>query len=190
MDNIIHDNYDIYTREIKRSDLGLTIRNWYSRQKSERREYLSSDVASPGDTEKVLLNIIYSNIFTAANQLSVEKYDIEHLATKKLMENKLKEYNGMLKLPISSFGNLCLLPEYNNRKKKDLIIYDDKDYTDKLGNLISMREMEEIYTFTKANDMEWLHSKKLTKEEFENKYYDFIDMRFEKMLDKILNVLY
>lgn len=190
LDNIIHDNYDIYTREIKRSDLGLTIRNWYSRQKSERREYLSSDVANPGDTEKVLLNIIYSNIFTAANQLSVEKYDIEHLATKKLMENKLKQYNGMLKLPISSFGNLCLLPEYNNRKKKDSIIYDDKDYTDKLGNLISIKEMEENYTFTKVNDMEWLHSEKLTKEEFENKYYDFIDMRFEKMLDKILNILY
>ena len=190
LDNIIHDNYDIYTREIKKSELELAIRNWYSRQKSERREYLASSVTTPKDPEKVLLNLIYSNSFTAANQLSIEKYDIEHLVPKKLMEQKLKQYNGILKLPISSFGNLCLLPEYNNRKKKNLIIYDDKDYTDKLGNIMTIEDIEDRYTFTKRNDMEWLCSQKLSKDEFESKYYDFINKRFEIMLNKILNILY
>ena len=190
LDNIIKYNYDIYTREIKRSDFGLAIRNWYSSQKNERREYIASDVASPKEPEKVLLNLIYANTFTAADQLSIEKYDIEHLATKKLMENKLKQYNEILKLPISSFGNLCLLPEYNNRKKKDLTIYDDKDYTDKLGNSMTIKDIEERYTFTEYSDMDWLYSNKLTIKEFESKYYDFIDSRFEKMLNKILDILY
>lgn len=190
LDNIIHDNFDIYTRDISKSDLDLAIRNWYSRQKSERRELITSSVATPKEPEKVLLNLIYANTLTAADQLNIEKYDIEHLATKKLMETKLKKYGGTLKLPISSIGNLCLLPEYNNRKKKDLIIYDDTDYTNKLGKVISIKEIEDNYTFTKSSDMDWLHSNKLTKDEFESEYYEFIDERFKKMLEKILNILY
>ena len=190
LDTIIHYNYDIYTRDIQRSDFAMVIRTWYSRQKSERREYIASGVASPKEAEKVLLNLIYSNSFSAASQLSIEKFDIEHLATKKLMESKLKKFNGMLKLPISSFGNICLLPEYNNRKKKNMIIYDDKEYTDKLGNVLSIKDIEDQYTFTEIKDMEWLHSNNMTKEEFESKYIDFIDNRFEKMLNKILNILY
>lgn len=190
LDTIIHDNYDIYTRDIQKTDFAMNVRAWYYRQKSERREYLASDVASPKEPEKILLNLIYANSFTAADQLSIEKYDIEHLATKNLMEQKLKVYNGKLKLPISSFGNLCLLPEYNNRKKKEKIIYDDVEYTNKLGKVLSIKDIEDHYTFTERKDLEWLHSNNLSMEEFETYYLDFIEMRFEKMLEKILNILY
>jgi hypothetical protein len=40
------------------------------------------------------------------------------------MKTLLKDRPG-LGLPISSIGNLCLLPEYNNRAKQDKLIYDD-----------------------------------------------------------------
>lgn len=190
LDSIIHDNYDIYTREIQKSDFAMTLRTWYTNQKSERREWQASDVTSPKEAEKVLLSLIYANSFTAADQLSIEKFDIEHLATKNLMELKLRQYNGLLKLPISSFGNICLLPEYNNRKKKDKTIYDDNDYTDKLGNALTINDIEDRYTFTEKKDMEWLQANNLSKEEFAARYLEFIDSRFEKMLKKVTDILY
>lgn len=190
LDNIIHDNPEIYTKEIDKSEFKSILYNWFNRVKSDRNELTAKDVKNAGNQEKVLLNLIYSNSFTAASQLNIEKFDIEHLATKNLLENKLKKYNGTLKLPISSFGNLCLLPEYTNRKKKDAIIYDDDKYIDKIGNKLTIKEIEDKFTFTKKDDLIWLKRDNLTSEEFKAYYFDFINNRFEIILNKIIDILY
>lgn len=47
------------------------------------------------------------------------------------MKKHLDKFDGNLRLPISSIGNLCLFSEYTNRSKKDKIIYKDSDYLKK-----------------------------------------------------------
>jgi len=100
------------------------------------------------------------------------------------MKNKLKSRIGLY-LPISSIGNICLLPEYNNRSKKDKLIYEDLTYIGKLG----LNELEEKYTFTTKEDYEWL-DEPLTNEEFKKSYHNFLNKRFDTIKDKVLNFLF
>ena len=60
--------------------------------KTERKEY--QKVMTPKEAERAILNIIYSNEFTAADQIDGTYYDIEHLATKELMKTQLARFNS------------------------------------------------------------------------------------------------
>ena len=154
LDNIIHDsNYDYYTREISSTDLRATLYNWFTMHRTNHKELFEKEVKAPSDADKLIMNIIYAETFTAKMQLNEDKFDIEHLFPKKLAEKMLKRYNGGLKLSLSSIGNLCLLPETTNRKKKDKTIYEDTEYTNKLGQKIKIKELEDNYTFTNKKDM-------------------------------------
>ena len=83
LDNIIHNNYDYYTREITSSELRSTLYNWYNMYKINNNEYTEKDIKSPSSADKLIMNIIYSDIFTASMQLNMEKFDIEHIFPKK-----------------------------------------------------------------------------------------------------------
>ena len=191
LDNIIFDRKnDYYTNDIPSSTLLSSLNNWYDNYKNNVKEYVEKDVSSPSSTDKIIMNIIYANSMTAFNQLNSDKYDIEHLYTKKLAERTLARFRGELGLPLSSIGNLCLLPEYTNRKKKDKIIYDDTGYTNKLGTTISIEQLEENYTFTEEEDLTWANDPTLSKTEVSKHYYEFIDKRFEKIRDKLKAILY
>ena len=124
--------------------------------------------------------IIYSNIFTAADQNDESNYDIEHLATKSIMKDKICSYSEDFRLPISSVANLCLLPEYDNRTKKDKILYDDESYLSK----VNINSVEEKFTFTQKADFDWL-SEDLSEDDFKEAYFNFLKNRYTKMKDKI-----
>ena len=191
LDNIIFDrNNDYYINDIQSDSLINSLNNWYDNYKINNKELIEKDVSSPSNTDKIIMNIVYANTLTAFNQLSSDKYDIEHLFTKKLAERTLLRFNGELRLPLSSIGNLCLLPEYPNRKKKDKIIYDDNEYTNSVGQTITIEELENNYTFTVKEDLYWANDISLTKEEVEDNYYSFIDSRFEKMEKMLISILY
>ena len=191
LDNIIHDNnYDYYTREISSTDLRSTLYNWYTMYRNNNKELTEKDIKAPSNADKLLMNIIYSESFTAKMQLNEDKFDIEHIFPKKLAENMLKKYQGKLKLSLSSIGNLCLLPESTNRKKKEKTIYEDTDYTNKLGNKISIQELEANYTFTNQKQLSWTKEQNLTKEDLESKYNKFIDDRFNIIVNKVLAIVY
>ena len=98
------------------------------------------------------------------------------------MKSKLEKYNGDLRLPISSFGNLCYLPLIINRQKKEKTIYQDKNYRES----VKLEEVETKYTFTTEDDFTFL-DEDLTVNEFKKKYFDFIDSRFKRMLDKLVS---
>ena len=191
LDNIIHDsNYDYYTREISSTDLRSTLYNWYTMYRNNNKELTEKEIKSPSNADKLLMNIIYSESFTAKMQLSEEKFDIEHIFPKKMAEKMLKKYEGKLKLSLSSIGNLCLLPEYTNRKKKDKTIYEDTEYTNSLGNKITIKELEDNYTFTTENQLSWTKKQEMTKDDFESNYNKFIDERFNKIVNKVISIIY
>lgn len=178
-------NKDYYTRNIKKEDIINLLKIWHQNIKSERKEYLK--VQKPKEAEKLILNIIYSNIFTAAEQINDICYDIEHLATKERLKKIMKKINKdniTLRLPISSIGNLCFLPEYLNRSKKDKTIYQQNIEKEK------MHEIESKYSFTTHSDLKWLENDNLSKDELLDMYTKFIDNRFCKICNKLIEILY
>ena len=183
LDNIIIDQY-YYNREITWNDFEQILDVYYNSLNNERNE--REKIASPKDTEKLILNLIYSQIFTAADQMNDSKFDIEHLATKDLMKRRISSYDEDFRLPISSIGNLCLLPEYDNRTKKNLTLYQDPDYL----NSVDISMVESKYSFTTEESMEWLNDTNLSQEEFKEAYFDFIDGRYEKIKELLKNNLF
>ncbi len=171
-----------YTREISKEELKSVLNLWYEQIKNERNEY--KKIITPKEADKVLLNIIYSNNFKAIDQIDDSKYDIEHIATKGMMKKQLERFDGKLRLPISSIGNLCLLPEEYNRAKGEKTIYQYND------EKIEVDEIEKKYSFTSVEDLKWIENMNLSQEELMCKYNDYIDTRFEKIKQKLFEVLY
>ncbi|MDD8048354.1 MAG: DUF262 domain-containing protein [Thomasclavelia sp.] len=177
---------DYYTKPVSQEDFASTLDIWNQSLNNERSEY--KQVASPKEPELLIIAVLYLDMFDAQQQIDDTNYDIEHLATKKLMKKHLAKYNNNnqkeLRLPISSMGNLCLLPEYTNRSKGDKTIYQDTKYLDKSHLTIS--EIEKKYTLTERKDLEWLDDYNWNRDEFKEKYENFIKYRYEIMKQKIL----
>lgn len=110
-------------------------------------------VSNPSNIDYVLLNTIYVQSFSAMDQLSIDKFDVEHIATKDQMK-KLNNKSGGIGLPISHFANICYLPEFENRVKKANNFYQDTEYLDKAGTTIEV--IEDKYSFTKSEDLEFM----------------------------------
>lgn len=136
-------------------------------------------IANPKSEEFVILNCIYLNTFTAMDQLSIDKFDVEHIAPKEQMKKLIAKCKGA-GLPISCIANLCYLPEYVNRSKKDKNFYQDTNYLQH----IDLESVEQKYSFTTSEDMEWMDMPYETASDFNELkqfYSDFCVSRFEKM---------
>lgn len=108
-------------------------------------------IPNPKSEEYVILNCIYLNTFTAMDQLSINKFDVEHIAPKEQMKKLISTTKGA-GLPISCIANLCYLPDYVNRSKHDKNFYQDKKYLQH----INLEEVEKKYSFTTVEDLEWM----------------------------------
>lgn len=141
--------------------------------------------SSPTNADKLLLNCIYTNIFTVFDNCSDVCYDIEHLATKKYMEKLIQESECLKGLPVTHIANLCYLPANINRKKKDKTIYED--------NFIatSITDIETKFSFTKPQDFDFLYLP-YTKDDsqaLESEYISYLKKRFEIQKNKIYQFL-
>lgn len=185
-------NPSYYTDYISRDMLENTLDHWIGQMNTERNEYRK--VKMPGPGEKLLLSVIYSKTFTAYEQNDDINYDIEHLAPKGALKKILKLFNlnGVYSgLPISSFANLCLLREEENRKKKDKTLYEDDNYLKIINNkYVSLEEIENKFSFTKEEDFDWLNYYYIDFEELKKNYLNFLSKRFEKQKRMILNNLF
>lgn len=136
----------------------------------------SRQIANPKSEEYVLLNCIYLNTFTAMDQLSINKFDVEHIAPKEQMKKLIAATSGA-GLPISCIANLCYLPEYVNRSKRDRNFYQDTKYLQH----INLDEVERKYSFTTRDDLEWMDMPYDGSEDFDELkefYFDFCNSRF------------
>ena len=136
----------------------------------------SKQIANPKSEEYVMLNCIYLNTFTAMDQLSIDKFDVEHIAPKEQMKKLISITNGA-GLPISCIANLCYLPEYVNRSKRDRNFYQDTKYLQH----INLDEVEQKYSFTSKGDLEWMDMDYSGADDFDalkEFYDDFCNNRF------------
>lgn len=145
-------------------------------------------VSNPSDIDYVLLNTIYVNSFSAMDQLNIDKFDVEHIATKDQMK-KLNTKLGGCGLPISHFANICYLPEFENRVKKANNFYQDKEYLNKAGTTIEI--IEDKYSFTKKEDLEFmgLEYEDGDFDVLQTYYIEFLKNRNKILRTKFLNSL-
>lgn len=188
LNNIVFDG-SYYYKSILWADFESAIDLWFNGILSDRRE--DRKVANPKEAEKVILNIVHANTFRASDMLSGKDFDIEHLVPKAKIKKMLEKVNSgkrdyeFLKLPISSVGNLCYLPEESNRSKGAKTIYEDSEYLK--GRNIN--DVEERYTFTTAESMQWLLDDEMDSGKLEKEYINFVKTRWETMKTKIKDTL-
>ena len=177
-----------YTEPVDKNDFASALDNWFSTMNEERKE--NNKIATPKEAELAFLAAVYLPLFTAAEHLDDTNYDIEHLATQKQMKShlaRIREKDENFTLPISSVGNLCLLPEYANRSKKDKTLYDDNHYLARLKNYsLNLKKIEEKYSFTQKEDLEWINDNTSSAEELKTNYMKFIENHFNKMKNILL----
>lgn len=182
LDKIISNPY-YFMSNVKQTQFERELDSWFNRVLEDRKEY--KRIANPKEPEKVFLNILYLKSFTAEEHLNYKNFDIEHLFTKGLMREKLEKFQGNLRLPVSSIGNLCYLPEQENRSKGKATIYTDNTY---LKNY-DLKEIEERFTFTSKEDFDWLDEEN-DAELFKNNFISIMEKRYNIMKKIIINNLY
>lgn len=172
-------NKDAYTKPIEWIEFKRSLNAWFIDLNQDRQEWRR--ISQVKDQEIVFLGITYAALFTFLDTQNDQNYDVEHLVTKKLLKTQLERFNGDLKLPISSIGNLCLLPEYINRSKKDKVLYEDEVYLEKIHGHITIEDIESKYSLTNRGELMFFVNPNITLEELKLKYNKFIDNRFERM---------
>ena len=144
-------------------------------------------VPNPGNEEYVFLNCIYLHTFSAVDQLSADKFDIEHLAPKEQLKKLIAGCEGE-GLAISSIANLCYLPEAANRAKGSKTLYQDKTYL----KGVNLEEIEEKFSFTKEDDLEWMDAGYREKKDFpvlKEWYEAFCADRFKVLKQKFCEAM-
>ncbi len=173
-----------YHEDISASAWESALTNMYEKEVScqERK-----NVAKASNADIAFMNCIYLTKFTALDQLSLERFDIEHIATKDLMKELIQKTAETGGLPISSVANLCYLPEYENRAKGKKTFYQDSNYLSR----ISLKDIEEKYSFTSKEDLEWveLPFDMGDFEDLKNEYLEFLQKRFSIQKRKFYEVM-
>lgn len=173
-----------YNIEISKNAWNSLLNNYFENS-LQQADTCYSAVKTPTIQDQIILNCVYLDLFTANDQLGNQNFDIEHLATKKLMQQHLQN-TGLASLPISSIANLCYLPQTGNRAKHEKTIYQQYGEDENL-----IMNIEKKYSFTTKEELEWIelpyeiNDQKELKADYEN----FLRTRFETMLKKFLNSL-
>ena len=76
----------------------------------------------------------------------------------------------------------------NNRKKKDKTLYQDEKYLKAIGT--RLHEIEEKFTFTSEEDLEWANHSYTNAKDIEKNYYEFLQKHFEIQKKKIIDSLF
>jgi len=171
-----------YSKEMKWEDFELHLNIHFNNQLSERFERTVDDVLSPSDADKIILKMIYTHKFSASHQINQQnRFQIEHLATKKGMEDIMSKHPNLM-LPISSLGNLSVLPELINIKKGKKALFENEELLVQDLKLVNM-ELSELSDFAivSKSDMEWFNNKDADEEFIRSEYISFIKMRFNRI---------
>lgn len=172
-----------YMKEIPKAAWESSLNGWFEEENMRNEK---TKVQGTKNADIVILNCIYLSTFTALDQLSVENFDIEHIAPKDQMKDIIESCKGE-GLPISSVANLCYLPEYVNRSKKKKNFYQDTKYLKK----INLLEVENKYSFTTKEDLEWMDMPYKTGdyEQLREFYMEFLKKRFNIQKEKFYDSL-
>lgn len=178
LDDVVEDP-SLYFKDVGWSYFERVIDAWFEQKLLERNEY--QKVSSDNEQDRALLKTVYMKIFNAEEQLSGDNFDLEHIIPKNLMKDRLKQYKGVLRLPVSSVGNLAVLPEGINRAKKDTPLHEANT---KIMKGCDPTEVAEKYLIPDKDAFEWLYAP-MDMVSFKNEYMIFLNERFTTMKSAI-----
>ena len=169
-----------YSETISKERWVSLLDNHYQEQCQNKQ---NEKFSNPTNADCVILNCVYVNLFSANDQLSSKKFDIEHLATKERMRSILKAFPS-LRLPVSCIANLCYLPEDINRGKREKTIYEAQNMS------LPLHIIEEKFSFTKEDDLKWISYPYTTDDNqlLLDNFNKFLNTRYEKIKSLFLKV--
>lgn len=104
-----------YDNRITKEQWEATLTAYFENQLSKRHK----DRTVLNRKDILLLTYIYSKKVSAADNLSKDTYDIDHIVPLKILKNKAQKNNEGL--PMSAIGNLCLIRSTINNDKNELM---------------------------------------------------------------------
>ena len=123
-----------------------------------------------------------SAIIASKSELTKNK-DYEHIVPK----NRFKTITNImnLRIPISSPCNITLIPEYDNRAKKEKTYY---EYAENPSGILIKYDDDQLsqYNYPTRKELEFIHNKPLIADE----YLQFIEERKHKIVEDFINVFY
>jgi hypothetical protein len=176
---------DRYLNPISCADFSASIDRYFQRSLSRKE---TKAIGGVQNEDFVILNTIYLKEFSAEDQLSLENFDVEHIAPKEQMKNYIARTHSV-GLPISCLSNICYLPEGINRSKGAKNFYQDREYLTKAG--VTLEQIEKKFSFTTKEELEWMdldyHSE--DGQALSNYYLEFLNNRYIEVKSKYLHAL-
>lgn len=183
LDNLVIDDEDQeknstinsspYLYTVNKKDLEAVINTWINDENKKDRTTVSKEV-------KLFHNCIFSK---RPILVQAKKKDYEHIIPKNRFEG-LKN-GGDVRIPVSSPCNITLIPEYDNRTKRDMTYYELEENPIGVSKEFSIDELMQ-YNYPTRDELEFIHNKKLKLKD----YWDFIEERKYKIVKDFLDVFY
>jgi len=158
-------NDNKYLRGISDEWWASTLDEWFAEH--EKKESKSIDIV-----KKLFLNYMFN---MSNPSITSAVYDIEHIIPQKRFE----QYIGAGAL--SAVGNLCFLPEFENRSKKTQTLYEYFDETLKSGTIDEKTVMQR-YNYPSRTELDFIKGEKFTKDN----YTKFIKARHNYLAKKFI----
>jgi hypothetical protein len=162
-----------YNYPVKTEDWHVALSTWMVSQLSNARKNISSE------NRLFLLFIHKMNLEldnTYFKKMNSSSLDVEHI----IPQRKLKKTEN---LSISCVSNLCLLPEYDNRSKKDITLYEDEERRSALD--INEWFLDKII-YPKKEELEFF---KYTSKDFAIGYTKFTKDRCNTLTNTFVNLM-
>lgn len=183
LDNLVIDDKDQewnstilnspYLYTVNQTDFKSVVSSWINDENQKDKTTVSKEV-------KLFHNCLFKNSRVRYESTS---QDYEHIVPKKKFE-VIKNGNSS-RIPISSPCNITLIPEYDNRSKKDKTYFEYEEINQGVKRKYSVSELDE-YRYPRKDELDFVHFKTLTVED----YLLFINSRKEKMLNDFVKVVF
>mgnify|MGYP000851309427 CR=1 FL=1 len=160
-----------YINPIPEENWRATLDEWLSIQETK----ISKNIMVQ---QKLFLN--YMNKLTDIADVIYSKYsfDIEHIVPINRLMNRLKEG------PFSALGNLCFLPSFENRSKKDKTLYEQIEENTIIYNL-DIEALNKFY-YAEKSELDFIKSyETFTKE----RYTKFLKDRHNFLINKFIELI-
>ncbi|MDH8678719.1 DUF262 domain-containing protein [Fusibacter bizertensis] len=163
-----------YLSEIRREDLKTVLYTWISDEHERNKTPISSEI-------KLFHHCIISS---RLSKLDNYKLDFDHIVPKKRFQNVV---NSSSKLLISSPCNITLIPEYDNRAKKEKTYYEySSDSNSGVKKTYSIEELAK-FNYPTSTELSFMHNQITFKH---TEYINFIEERKNKLIKDFITALY
>lgn len=177
-------NSDRYHNPISKETWDNTLNKWFKEKELSKKQKSRTRV----DTDDLLLlNYIYTHIFTNFDVQGTKEFHLEHLTPVKKLSGYIQKRNNQIEgLAISAVSNLCFLDASINKRKGKKTIY---QFIKENPEDVNIFNVEEKCTFTSEEDLVFVDLLTGDNDEgWEDYYNEFLLKRFNVLKEKFFEL--